>query len=160
MDDVHHIPSPHIAPHLVKTLHTNKERPLMALKDHDILTRPDEQATDQAPTQEIQPPISNRSLPLSRPPLRTASPWTGFWYSTGILLVAAAFMSGMLGFGIGASSNAGPLSRSSSDNTTTGNSMSDMTSTTNTANVPNATKQHGNQLEPYTIDPDGSKHFT
>ncbi|HAT44668.1 MAG TPA: hypothetical protein DCS90_06140 [Ktedonobacter sp.] len=81
-----------------------------------------------------------------------------------VLFMATALMVALLSFGLGASLKSAPSTGntdSASSNSTSNSSMNTASaSTTAPTNVPNATQSYGNQLLPYTIDPDGAKHFT
>jgi hypothetical protein len=86
-------------------------------------------------------------------PLYTRSRWEGITSPFAVLFVA------MLSFGYGASMT----SHTSDTNAVAGSTNSpdmETTSKTNTANVPNASQDHGNQVAKYVVDPDGAKHFT
>lgn len=92
------------------------------------------------------------------PPVRRR--WrTGILSPVGALYVAVMVMVALASFGLGASLNVtskiGTAAPASSSSMNTGSAA-----TPAPANVPNATQSSGNQLLPYTVDPDGAKHFT
>lgn len=84
----------------------------------------------------------------------------------GILVISIILLFALLSFGLGAALNnrtSASGSTSSSTSSSSGNTssgMSGMSSQQNTANVPDATQQYGNQPAKFTIDKDGAKHFT
>jgi FtsP/CotA-like multicopper oxidase with cupredoxin domain len=80
------------------------------------------------------------------------------------MALALILIVGLVGFGVGSALNGAgnstaSSSSSSSSSTMTMGSASGSTSA-NTAHVPNATEDYGNQLAKYTVDADGAKHFT
>ena len=87
--------------------------------------------------------------------------WNGIGSPLGIAMVSIVVMLGLLSFSLGAAQTTATSggTSSASSGSTTGMSMNS-TSSTSTANVPNATEDHGNQLASYVIDKDGAKHFT
>jgi FtsP/CotA-like multicopper oxidase with cupredoxin domain len=81
-----------------------------------------------------------------------------------VVFIAVVLMVGLLAYGLGASMTSSPTSGSSPATASSTNSSDSMntssTQTTPAPNVPNATQNSGNQLLAYSIDPDGTKHFT
>lgn len=83
------------------------------------------------------------------------------------LLLGAIVIVALLAFGIGAAIQAHPASGSSASTSRSSGSngsgmagMSSSNTTTNPANVPDATQPYGNQPAKFVIDKDGAKHFT
>ncbi len=92
----------------------------------------------------------------------------GLWKSIvspiGVLFMSVVLMVALLSFGVGATltstSTNGTAATAGSSSTSDSSMNSGSTSAPAPANVPNATQSYGNQLLPYTVDPDGAKHFT
>jgi FtsP/CotA-like multicopper oxidase with cupredoxin domain len=103
------------------------------------------------------------SLPSSS--YKRYAPRPGLWQTLvspfGVLSMAVILMVALLSFGIGASAANGAYSTPapSSDSNSSAPTMGSTQSTPAT-HVPNATQSYGNRLLPYTIDPDGARHFT
>ncbi len=97
------------------------------------------------------------------PPVRR-NWWNSILSPFGVTFLATILMVALLSFGVGATLTAKPPSgtaATASTSSTTDSSMSTGSAATPApANVPNATQEYGNQLLPYTVDPDGAKHFT
>jgi FtsP/CotA-like multicopper oxidase with cupredoxin domain len=101
-----------------------------------------------------------------QPARATRGSWV-IWLASplGAMALALILIVGLVGFGVGSALNgagnstASASSSSSSSSTMTMGSASGSTSA-NTAHVPNATEDYGNQLAKYTVDADGAKHFT
>ncbi len=99
----------------------------------------------------------------SEKPVYTRSWWKGITSPVAVLFVAVVVLVAMLSFGYGASITSHPSCGTTATSSSTGSTdtMGATTSSnTNTANVPNATQEYGNQLAKYVVDPDGAKHFT
>jgi len=79
---------------------------------------------------------------------------TPYWVFFGCIVAMVALLS----YGLGAMITLNNQAANSA--TTTASSSSSTSASTDTSNVPNATQNYGDQLAPYTIDPDGAKHFT
>ncbi|MGE5333587.1 MAG: multicopper oxidase family protein [Nitrososphaerota archaeon] len=79
----------------------------------------------------------------------------------GVLVISVVLLFALISFGLGAALNNGSgAAKSASGSNTSSSGMSGMGTQQNTANVPDATQQYGNQPAKYTIDKDGAKHFT
>jgi len=78
--------------------------------------------------------------------------------------MSVVLMVALLSFGVGATltstSTNGTAATAGSSSTSDSSMNTGSTSAPAPANVPNATQSYGNQLLPYTVDPDGAKHFT
>ncbi len=82
---------------------------------------------------------------------------------SGLLMIAVVAVLILGSLGVGAALNNRTSSSPSASSSTTNNAsdgMSGMGSQQTTANVPDATQQHGNQPAKYVMDKDGAKHFT
>ncbi len=97
------------------------------------------------------------------PPARRGL-WKSIVSPIGVLFMSVVLMVALLSFGVGATltstSTNGTAATAGSSSTSDSSMNTGSTSAPAPANVPNATQSYGNQLLPYTVDPDGAKHFT
>jgi FtsP/CotA-like multicopper oxidase with cupredoxin domain len=103
------------------------------------------------------PDIPQRVI-ISQTPRQLSSSQKGWFFTYGVAFSAVILMVGLLAYGMGASMLSN--SRNSTSSSSSSSTSMNMGQTSTSADVPNATQEHGGQLATYTVDSDGAKHFT
>lgn len=142
----------------------------MAIQEKDVLPNTEQVMLEVGTYKEdfyknVPPPSDGGPVFVVRkePPARRRW-WNDIVSPVVVLSMTVILVVAMLSFDLGASFSRtpanGPAATASSSSTTNSSMNTGSAATPAPANVPNATQSYGNQLLPYTLDPDGAKHFT